>query len=735
MIEFETSKVFIFVKSIRRQILFSGLVIGSSSVLLLSGCSSAFTHGLQGPSGETVVAKISGKVHGGQFPVSGSSVQVYSVSGAGSTYGAASTPLGTAVTTDSGGNWSYGSFSCASGSDEVYVVSTGGNPGLSGSVSNPALAMTAALGPCSQVGSISFVYIDEVTTVATEYALAGFSTDYLHVGTSPTNTIGLTNAFATVNNLVNITTGQALTTTPAYANPPVPCTTTPAACTPTDTFRSIVPYDLINTLANVLASCVNTDGVTNPACSNLFAITGGSLASPALTVTDTADATLYIAHNPGLTSSENTADTNLTALFNLAPAAGAPFGPALSAAPNDYTMTVNFVGGGLGGVKSSSTGAAQYLAIDQNGNVWVPNPSIKTVTELSNLGAPISNSTTINTTTTAYRPVTLGGYAGGFGDPNRIAIDLSGNAWVSDGVNCLGALNSSGAPLPGSPFTTVCATGAGTIAGVAVDASNNIWVGSETAISSANNAGTIRSGFPVTSGFTSLSSFFGADYTGLMWYIDGGSGSYGALNSNGTPNFESSEHFPFAESYAAFGSLASSVQGNGGLTMWVAQADGVENVQPAYLVNTNTTGADKRDTFPNAFLPDTEAIPSGIAADGSSNFYFANQGGVNGALEVSPNITALSDSDLQLSPYNTGFTGGSALMAMVIPTGVAVDQSGNLWVLNQNNVNSDLNPPAGGTYLGNGVNASNLTEFVGLAAPVNPVFAQDAVNGTYATKP
>ena len=197
-------------------------------------------------------------------PVTGSEVTLYQTANSG--YAAASTSIAS-TKTDSSGNWSLNGFSCTSGT-QLYLVATGGNPGLStagGPVNNAKLALTAVVGTCGGTYLASSFNINEVTTVATEYALAGFATDSLHIGSSSTNSVGLTNAVATVGNLVNLTTGQALSTTPAYATQP--------ANTSADTFRSIVPTDLINTLADLVAGCVNTDG-TGSACSNLLTLAG-----------------------------------------------------------------------------------------------------------------------------------------------------------------------------------------------------------------------------------------------------------------------------------------------------------------------------------------------------------------------------------------------------------------------------------------------------------------------------
>src|SRR5277367_4623384 len=96
-----------------------------------------------------------------------------------------------------------------------------------------------------------FIKINEATTVASVYALAAFmGGDAAHVGTSSTNAVGLANSFEFVNNLINITTGAALTARPAG--------------------NGVVPQAAIYTLGNILSSCVNSDGTGTP-CGALFA--------------------------------------------------------------------------------------------------------------------------------------------------------------------------------------------------------------------------------------------------------------------------------------------------------------------------------------------------------------------------------------------------------------------------------------------------------------------------------
>jgi len=743
VIEFNTSEVSTFVKRFQRQILFVSLALGTSSVLLLSGCSSAFTSSPQGPSGEKVTASVHGKTHGGQFPVSGSTVNLYEVGATSSTaggYGAASTLIATADSlTDNGGGWNISSFTCANSADELYVASIGGNPGLAAGTNNTALVLTAALGKCSAVkaGTPSFTVINEVTTVAMEYSLAGFSKDYLHIGTSKTNTIGLTNAFATFNNLVNITNGQVRTQTPAYDTPPVSCTTTPTACTPTDTFASIVPYDLINSLANILAGCVNSDGTTN--CSNLFAITGGSLAVPtaAATITNTADAALYIAHYPGLPAVGSNSINNLSNLSALS-SISTPFSPMLTAVPNDYTITLNFVSGGLGGVTLPSDSGPFFSAIDQEGNIWVVDSENSGVAELNNLGEPLTPSTTINTSTKSF--VTKGGYRPtGFTNNTAggVSIDLNGNVWIADFNNCLIGLNgaNSGSPgtaLPGSPFSSLCPnTGASQ---TAVDPNNNIWVMGKGAGSgfllSTSSAGSPR--FTVTNGIIALLNLAGSDYTGHMWFTDGGNGSVKSVNlSDGNP-YETSITLTSDDTYySAMGALSTAVGNYGTLSIWLPQPQPSGNISPVTI----GSGTDALDVLLANFIPPTLYAPTGIAADGGSNYYWANDGpGYNAqGTALTSNVTAYTSNEDLISPYWTGYTGGSALMALDKPNSVHIDRSGNLWVVNQNNTNRLNNSLSGYTYLGNGLGSGNLTEFVGLAMPVNPVLAEDAQSGTNAT--
>jgi len=332
------------------------LAVAALLSLALTGCTLATTATPTAVSGST----IQGMVHGGQQPIVGAHVYVFAAditgyggAGIAASSSNASTSLMSAATTglsDSAGAYvltgADGSFTITGDygrtpGTNVYLYGLGGNTGAG---VNSASGLMAVLGNCPLAGNFlaatPFVEVNEVSTVAAAYAMAGFATDATHISStnSPLAQTGMTNAFANASNLVDLATGAALATTSGNSG-------------------GVVPQRAINTLANVLASCVNSsdsNGSISPACSTLFALTlsGGTTgAAP----TDTASAAINIAHNPGV---------NIADLYPLATPTP-PFAPALTAQPNDFILALNFSGGGLADPIA--------LAVDGSGNVWVAN--------------------------------------------------------------------------------------------------------------------------------------------------------------------------------------------------------------------------------------------------------------------------------------------------------------------------------------------------------------------------
>jgi hypothetical protein len=595
----------------------------SSTIALLAGC------GLQSrdvsPAVETGSA-IQGRVHGGQQPVSDSHVYLFAagVSGYGgpsvsliSSGSSGSDALGDYVLTDPSGNFTVtGDYMCTAGT-QVYLLSMQGNPGLPVGQNNANLGLMTALGQCPSSGSVAaafpFVVINEVTTVASVYALSGFMTDVTHVSSSGTALAqaGIANAFAAVGNMVNVATGLALATTPTANGG-----------------NGAVPQSEINTLANIVASCVNSVGAASASCTTLFGAALNGTTQPQDTVT----AALNIAHSPG---------KNVGTLFGLQTAMS-PFLPVLSPAPNDFTIALSFTGGGLN--------RPANLAIDSLGDVWATN--LTSLSELSSIGKPMSPNFT--------------GYTGLVSAAAAIAIDTQGNVWVPNGgsTSSVSKIASNGKAATGSPFI-----GGGLVnpSDVAIDISGNAWItnfnsGSLGQVISEFNGGT---GKPITT--TGYSDGAGGnsvavDALGFVWTANSSTTEIAKLGSDGSSVATGVPGSFFAG--GGGGPLAIDASGN----VWIAGSTGTSKL--------------KNDGTPIAGAPfgggQCRLCANGIAIDGVGNVWIAD-----GPVSPSPspiNIAELNNADATLSP-STGFQ--STLLGY--PGQLVIDGSGNVWVADSRN--------------------------------------------------
>jgi hypothetical protein len=387
-----------------------------SGAMVLAGCGGFTTTAAPSPSAGIA---LHGMMHGGQQPVVGATMTLYAA-GTGGYGGTNSNVLTKTVTTGLDGSFDItGDYPCTPG-QQMYIVGAGGDPGGG---PNANLALMTALGDCNSLPFVPYISVNEVTTVASVFALAPFMSSITSLSTSPGNTLGLAHAFASVNKLVDVTYGAA------------PGSALPAGAS--------APTAEINTLANILSACVNSQGgVANDqetACGSLFGLTtppGG--AAP----TDTIQALVNLAHNP---------TQNAALLFPMAPKQS-PFYPVLQAPPSDWTLAVIYT---LGGFSTPSS-----TTVDANGSVWIANRNGDSVSVLAQSGAPLSG--------TPY-------LENGVNGPAAIGIDAGGNAWVAnaDGTT-VSAFTPTGGTVAGSPFA-----GGGTISkpsSLAIDASGDIWV-------------------------------------------------------------------------------------------------------------------------------------------------------------------------------------------------------------------------------------------------------------------
>ena len=336
--------------------------------------------------------------------------------------------------------------------------------------------------------------MNEVSTIATAYAIAGCATDATHVSSSGSAlaVTGMANAFASVANLESLSTGMALTTTPAG--------------------NGAVPQSEINTLADILAACVNSNGAIigppDPSpCADVFQQNGAAFYG-GKTPTETATAAIDIAHFPW---------AFVSGLFGLATPTS-PFQPTLTVAPSDFTIAISYTGSGLSGPAG--------LAADASGDIWVADFAGSGLSRLSPVGAPLSGS---------------GGFSGGgLNGPVSVAIDGSGNAWVTnyEGAS-LSKFNSSGSPVTGSPYTL---GGLNSPWGIAIDQASHVWAANQgnNSISEFSSGGSPITGTGgITTGGLNYPLNVAIDVPGNVWVANGHAFSVSEFNSSGTANTNS----------------------------------------------------------------------------------------------------------------------------------------------------------------------------------------------------
>ena len=277
--------------------------LATAAVLFLAGCST--NSPLRSTSGAAAKG-ISGSIHGGQQPISGVSLQLYTVGTSGD--GSAATPLLTSsVLSDANGDFNItGLYTCPSATAPVYIAGTGGSPAPG--ITNPQIALMAAIGPCGSLSASTFLNINEITTVAAVYALAPFMSSLSAIGSGSSDAPALASAFTYAGYFANTSTGE----TPGLNLPP----------------NYAVPIAQINTIADLLAACINSPGGVSgdtSICGTFFALT---LPPGAPASTNAVAALLDLANNPTL---------NTAALYNLIPPVS-PFQPTQPIVPPDLAL-------------------------------------------------------------------------------------------------------------------------------------------------------------------------------------------------------------------------------------------------------------------------------------------------------------------------------------------------------------------------------------------------------------
>jgi len=638
------------------------------SSLLISGCAASYD---AAPAVSVQAASVQGTVFGGEQPIVGAKVYAYAAGTSGYNTAASSIiNLGAAgvttdskgvgyVTTDANGKWTiHGDITCPSPSSLIYFFAAGGNPGSAAAPNNTAIGELAAFGPCSNLSSSSVIHINELTTVAGMSALAPFfSPTLFSFSTSATNVAGLTHAFTTANNLVSVSTGTVNATTPSGLG--------------------TIPVAEINTLADALATCVNSTGVGGN-CATLFAATAVGGVQP----TSTATAMYNITTHPTL---------GTTALYNLATPTP-PYTPILpvgfnaftnsnSGIPNDWSLAIVY--------RAPNLNAPTYLAIDSQDNVWAAGGN-RTALQFSNAGA------------LTYSVVSTTNQLSGNNYNQVLSVDLNDTLWTDNNSYGVTPISSTGVllddptapwgyePGPGSNYniSTDYVSGYG---GVAIAPNGNILIGS-----AANNSSALV--VASSTGF-GLADYMGGGLTNPIFIAVDGTGNYWLANQGGS--------CCSPKSVVVFGPTGTVLSGASGYAVGgQPSAIGFDASGRAWVTNyaDNTLTVLSSAGAPLLGGPlngGGVSGPSDLVVDGAGNVWVSNFGGGAGG----NGISEFSSTGTVLSP-TLGFYPG---VASARCGAVGVDSSGNVWTANW----------TGGT----------INENVGIAAPtINPIVKQAKFN-------
>ena len=582
-------------------------VVGFAVAVSLAGCGGSLRGiGVSPAQGSTALR---GSVHGGEQPVVGASIQLYAVGSSGD--GSPATALlNQAVFSGGDGTFSItGDYTCPTpGPTMVYLLATGGNPGVGSG--NASLSLMAALGSCNALTPSTFIAVNEVTTAGAVAALAPFMTSGVGLGSASTDAPALSAAFTLASQYVNTTTGTA------------PGLNVPAGAT--------VPVAELNTLGNIIASCVNsTGGVAGDgsACGNLFALatpTGG--VAPA----DTVMALLDLMENPSL---------NTSGLYGLAPSA-APFQPTLSSAPADFavqlatgsTLSITPASLSFPGVTVGILGAPQQVLVTNTGQAAV---SFSSSTLLGpNAGDfSVSNNCGSGSLAVGGSCAFVLGYQPAAAGTRNATLEIVSNGLTSTVPLAALATGASGASLPTPLADYKFLDGSGTNL---TDSSGN------------GNNGTLMSGVNAPTWTTT-----GLNFSGLKLSYQGVSLPT-ALNTTRSFLFVTSSRIltTGAQSVAQYILLLTNSIGYTGLNIWDQGAEGADaDLIASPYVTANSAGADAVPVTANGFH--CKAVTLGTGGSDLDHIY------IDGS-EPSPYLEQKASAGIQTSGnFYIGSSGAS----------------------------------------------------------------------------
>jgi hypothetical protein len=683
------------------------LALLASSVVLTAGCANMSSTAPTGGNPFVSPATLSGKIHGGNQPVTGATVTLWFAGQSGNAIQAAST------ISDSQGNFSFtkdsvpgnpadngstSTYSCPTNTDPlVYVRSLGGNTQNNGNAgqNNAAAGFIAIYGDCSTLSASNFVFMSEVTTVATMAAVTQFFNpvgDTISADGTGQQKIIIDNLPNTVALLANAQTGLYVPSTSIGVQTTSGPTGIQPNIAPGVTVTATPEPGKINLLANIISACVNSADASGAGCTTLFANAATPIPnttslnphsfSPA---TDTLQALYYIFTNP---TNSTSGTSNLANLFALAGGAGAPYQPSASQ-PTDWTIGISYA-------STSTCGSGS------------------------------------------------GGTGGFISSPVDINIDATDNVWIA---NSQTGGNLSGINQAGAPFACVNLDAGTSAGGATVDSVGNVWMGAGTTMYRYNPKTKTPVAFPVsvsplgvtadglgTVYFTAVSGSVGSLY-GLFGAVSAPSATPLPIsNLLGTspmrlmPDFQSNttQSNIWVSSGANFVSQVapSSSSGGGVLNGFLTTSFPVSGLSYGLSIGRNnnifTTASDTGAISQLAFNGGTWIVPNGwpflnaasagissptqLSVDGRQNTWIPNH--ANGTSTGSISSVSVDSTALSLT---TGYQKDATFLHS--GRALVIDQAGNIWVAGDGN--------------------NFITEFVGAGVPLYQPFAAGLANGRF----
>jgi sugar lactone lactonase YvrE len=432
--------------------------------------------------------------------------------------------------------------------------------------------------------------------------------------------------------------------------------------------------------------------------------------------------------------------------------AAVTFSIVTTGTPPTYQWLVN------GNPISGATGTSYAIA-----SVQPANGGIYTVTATNSAGS----ATSVNATLLVYSPyivTTLAGQAGSSGSangtgagatfafPQGVAIDSAGNAYVSDTANHVIRKIAPGGgvtTLAGQAGNSGTLDGTGAAAqfdgptGIAVDSAGNVYVADtyNSTIRKISPAGVVSTlaGLAPTAGAPAPENQGSANGTGAAARfqtprgvaVDGGGNVYVADTQNST--IRKITPAGVVTTFAGSAGTTNSTDGTGAAArfnypfgiaadaagdLWVADTSNstIRAITPAGVVTTLAGLAGNTGNVGGPGAGARFSLPTGIAADIHGNLFVADEN--NSILrEITPDGSVATLAGLAGNPGSVDAAGSTARLNN--PFGVAVDASGTVYVADTENSTVRSAVPQSPTFVAPAIATQPVSQTVTVGATIN----------------